>query len=158
MKEDYLNYTRMIDQALLGVVKQSLKQVANAGLTDEHHFYITFKTDARGVVIPDFLKAQYPSALTIVLQHEFSNLSVSDYEFGVSLSFNNHLYHIIVPFGALLEFNDPSVNFKLNFTPVEGALALHDDQPELAVKSADTGNIISLTDFLKKPSGPDEAA
>ncbi|MDR1009213.1 MAG: ClpXP protease specificity-enhancing factor SspB [Rickettsiales bacterium] len=159
MKEDYLDYARMLDQALLGVVKTCLKQVANAGLFGEHYFYITLKTSARGVVIPDFLRRQYPDALTIILQHEFSNLSVSDHEFGVSLSFNNHMYHIIIPFHSLMAFTDPSVNFSLTFTPQDTLVSVPDDEPELTLKDNDS-NIIPLSDFFKKPHepGPDEAA
>ena len=160
MKDEYLDYARLLEGAMLGVVKNCLKHVANAGLSGEHYFYITLKSGARGVVIPDFLLRQYPDSLTIVLQHEFSNLSVSDHEFGVSLSFNNHVYHIIVPFHSLMAFADPSENFTLTFTPGDDTvLALGDDEPELPVRGSSDDNIIALSDFFKKPSGgPDEAA
>ena len=97
---DFLNYHNMLDNALLSIVKNSLKQVSLYGLYDEHYFYITFKTSIKGVVIPEFLFKQYPDTLTIIIQHEFSNLSVSENEFAVTLSFNNHNYHIIVPFNS----------------------------------------------------------
>jgi hypothetical protein len=158
MGKDYLDYGRMLENAMLGVVRNCLKQVANAGLYGEHYFYITLKPDSKGVVVPDFLLRQYTDELTIVIQHDFSNLSVNDHEFGVSLSFNNHMYHIIVPFHSLIAFTDPSVNFTLTFTPGDDTiLAIGDDEPELPVNGGGD-NIISLSDFFKKPTGPDEAA
>ena len=85
----------MLDKALLSVVKNALEQASLNGLLDSHYFYLTFKTNAKGVVIPEFLRSQYPETLTIIIQHEYSNLSVSEKEFGVTLSFNNHNYEEI---------------------------------------------------------------
>lgn len=157
---DFLNYHQMLDNALLSVVKNALKQVAMYGLCGEHYFYITFKTDAKGVVVPDFLLKQYPDTLTIVLQHEFSNLSVSDSGFGVTLSFNNYNYHIIVPFNSIIVFNDPSVDFSLSFNPTDIPVGIvEEEEPELSYTDDDS-NIISMSDFMKKnqsPNGDDVA-
>ena len=154
---DYLDYNRMLDGALLSVVKKTLAQVAEGGLFGEHHFYISFKTAAKGVVVPDFLAKQHPDTLTIIIQYEFSNLSVGEREFGVTLSFNNFNYHIIVPFSALVAFSDPSVNFSLTFNPHEEPS--RDDEPELSIVD-DGSKIISISDFMKKGvlPAPDDAA
>lgn len=153
MNNDFLNYHKMLDKALLNVVKEALRQVANDGLCDDHYFYLTFKSDARGVVIPDFLLHQYPDTLTIVIQHEYSNLSVSETGFGVTLSFNNYDYHIIVPFNALIAFSDPSVDFSLTFEPVDEPLEVVENEPEFTYTDGDS-NIISMSDFMNKHSSP----
>ena len=151
---DYLNYNAMLDNALLSVVKNALEQASVDGLLDGHYFYLTFKTNAWGVVVPEFLKKQYPETLTIVIQHEYSNLSVSEKEFGVTLSFNNHNYHIIVPFNSLVAFSDPEVNFSLSFNPKDD-ITMEEDEPELSY-SDDDSNIISMSDFMKKNSPNDD--
>ncbi len=155
MKDEFLNYHKMIDNALLSVVKNSLRQVAKDGLYDGHYFYITFKTDIKGVKVPDFLLKQYPDTLTIVIQHEFSNLSVSDYEFGITLSFNNNDYHIIIPFNSLIVFSDPSVDFSLSFNPTELPFDIVEEEPELTYQDGES-NVISLSDFMKKNTSPDD--
>jgi hypothetical protein len=156
-KDDYLDYNRMLEGALLSIVKNALKQVSNAGLAGEHYFYITFKTASRGVVVPDFILKQYPDALTIIIQYEFSNLSVGEHEFGVTLSFNNHSHHIIVPFHSIMVFTDPSVNFSLSFSPQDAYALIPDDEPELSFRDDDS-NIISISDFISRPNDPDDVA
>ena len=149
-ENDFLDYGRLLNLALLSVVKSALKSAANAGLTKGHFFYISFKTLARGVTVPEFLKKQYPDTLTIVLQHEFSNLTVSEREFGVSLSFDDKPAHIIVPFSALVAFSDPSANFSLSFTPFEDDTLIVDErQGELSIKAGDN-KIIPISQFFKK--------
>jgi hypothetical protein len=158
-KSDYLDYNRMLDSALVGIARRALSQAADEGLYGEHYFYITFKTAARGVIVPDFLSKQYPDTLTIIIQYEFSNLSVSEREFGITLSFNNLNYHLVVPFAALVAFSDPSANFSLTFNPQEEP-ARPEDEPELSFTDGES-NIISISDFTKKgseSSAPDDAA
>ena len=160
MSEDFLDYNKMLDNALIGIVKKSLTLVADNGLPGNHFFYITFKTSIKGVVIPEFLYKQYPESLTIIIQHEYSNLSVNDKEFGITLYFNNHNYHIIVPFNALMVFYDKSVDFSLTFTPYDILDDIEEKEPELSFTSDDGDNIISISDFIKKntsPSGDDVA-
>ncbi len=147
----YLNYNNMLDKALLSVVKNALEQAAVNGLLDGHYFYLTFKTNAWGVVVPEFLKKQYPETLTIIIQHEYSNLSVSEKEFGVTLSFSNHNYHIIVPFSSLVAFSDPEANFSLSFNPTDEEIHIEEVEPELSYSDEDS-NVISMSDFMKKNS------
>ena len=120
--EDMLRYDRMVETALRGVVKTAIEEVIKLGeLPGEHHFYITFLTDYKGVKIPDYLRERYPGEMTIVLQYQFNDLFVDDEKLGVTLSFNNVPEKLEVPLAAISIFADPSVNFALQFQPVENS-------------------------------------
>jgi hypothetical protein len=128
MTKDGLRYDRMVEAALRGVVREAVAQAAENGLAGSHHFYITFKTDAAGVDISDHLRAKYPQEMTIVIEHQFWDLTVTDESFAVTLSFNNRPERLTVPFAAIGAFADPSVKFGLQFqeamlgeTPAAGA-------------------------------------
>ncbi|MGB1361384.1 MAG: ClpXP protease specificity-enhancing factor SspB [Alphaproteobacteria bacterium] len=112
---DYIGYGELIEQSMLDVVKKCLKTVEKEGLPGEHHFYITFLTDFAGVEIDADLKKEHPYDMTIVLQNQFWNLAVDDDKFSLELSFNNKQKKLVIPFDALLSFNDPSVQFSLHF-------------------------------------------
>ena len=128
-----LNYDKLIDNALLGVIRDTLKHVEKYGLPSNHYFYITIKTKFRGVKLPEFLLQKYPDNITIILQYEFSNLHVSDAEFGVTLSFNARNYYIRIPFQAIMAFTDPGVNFSLQFNvpDIYGDDFIEDSEPQL---------------------------
>lgn len=143
---EYLNYEYLTSKALLDVVKISLKQVEKQGFLYDHHFYITFKTDMNGVIIPNFLKAQYPNDLTIVLQYEFYDLKVNDDCFEVLLSFNGNPEKITVPFNSIIMFHDPSVNFALSFIPQENKKT--EEKVEIKSKQNNTNNVENI-DFEK---------
>ena len=115
MTDNSLRYDQMVEDALRGVVRRALENTIEHGLPGDHHFYITFRTDAAGVVMPDFLRERYPEEMTIILQHQFWDLKVGVFEFGVSLSFDNQVAEMTVPFAALSAFVDPSVKFGLQF-------------------------------------------
>jgi hypothetical protein len=128
MTKDGLRYDRMVEAALRGVVREAVAQAAENGLPGGHHFYITFKTNAPGVDIGDHLRAKYPEEMTIVIEHQFWDLTVTDESFAVTLSFNNRPERLTVPFTAIGAFADPSVKFGLQLqetmlgeTPVAGA-------------------------------------
>jgi hypothetical protein len=112
---DELHYDVMVENALRGVVRQALAQVAEHGLPGEHHFYVTFRTDHPDVVIPDALTERYPREMTIVLQYQFWDLEVGQDAFGVTLTFNNVSERLQIPFEAVVAFADPSVRFGLQF-------------------------------------------
>ena len=120
MAREQLRYDKMVEAALRGVVRTALKQVSEIGLPGNHHFYLTFRTGYRGVRIPDYLRAQYPGEMTIVLQYQFFGLEVTEELFSVTLSFNNVHERLTVPFAAITTFADPSVNFALQFQPQPG--------------------------------------
>ncbi len=115
MTENTLRYDKMVEDALRGVVRAALEQTIENGLPGDHHFYLTFRTQVPGVEIPDFLRDRYPEEMTIVVQHQFWDLTVDDDAFGISLSFDNQLAKLTIPFAALTAFVDPSVKFGLQF-------------------------------------------
>jgi len=121
MAEQQFPYDMMVQEALRGVVRQSLTQVCKDGFRGEHHFYITFKTQAPNVALPDFLHQQYPQEMTIVLQHQFWDLTVEENQFSVGLSFSGVQHKLVIPFSAVTHFTDPSVGFGLQFGDIDEA-------------------------------------
>jgi hypothetical protein len=115
MVQDLFDYPQMVQTALRGVVREALARTAREGLRGAHHFYISFRTYASGVVLPDYLLDQYPEEMTIILQHQFSGLEVGDQEFSVTVSFQNRPEQLTIPFAAVTSFADPSVKFGLQF-------------------------------------------
>ena len=115
---DQIRYDLLTQQALRGVVHSVLADTAKKGLPGDHHFYISFDTRADGVRLSDRLRAQYPHEMTIILQHQFWDLKVSDNEFEVGLSFGGVPERLTVPFEAINGFFDPSVQFGLQFEEV----------------------------------------
>ena len=147
-----IDYQTLLDNALKSVVKDALIHAQFNGLGDGAHFYITFKTRTPGVVLPDFLRIRYPDIMTIVLQYSDNNLHASDKEFGAHLTFDGRPFFIRVPFSALIEFKDPSVDFMLSFQP-KGDTAADNDMElpldEKANPTPDTGRVVSLDEFRK---------
>lgn len=146
------DYKTLLDDALKSVVKDALIHAQFNGLGDGAHFLITFKTRTPGVVLPDFLRIRYPDIMTIVLQYSFTNLHVSDKEFGVGLTFDGRPFFIRVPFSSLVEFKDPSVDFMLSFHPKGPNSATADNDMELPLDSngdtiPDNGRVVSLDAF-----------
>ena len=123
MSKDYIGYDGMVDDALRGVVRDALRKIAEIGLVGGHHLYITFRTAYPGVEVPGYLAERYPDELTVVMQHQFWALEVTEEQFSVMLSFNKQREAITVPFAALTRFADPGVKFGLQFEPIgdEGA-------------------------------------
>ena len=115
MANDLIRYDLLVQDALRGVVRRVLSEVAKEGLPGEHHFYITFRTGAPGVRLSTAMRQQYPDVMTIILQHQFWDLSVAEQNFEVGLSFRNVPERLLVPFEAVTEFYDPSVQFGLKF-------------------------------------------
>jgi hypothetical protein len=115
MPVDLIRYDLLAQDALRGVVRKVLADVAARGLPGEHHFFITLNTRADGVQISDRLREKYPEEMTIVLQHQFWDLMVHDDRFDVGVSFNGIPERLSVPFTAIKGFFDPSVQFGLQF-------------------------------------------
>jgi hypothetical protein len=112
---DKIDYPALLQDALRDVVRRVLEQVSEHGLPGEHHLYIGFRTRYPGVQVPRYLSEQYPEEVTIVLQHQFWALNVTPESFSVFLSFGGSKQQLIVPFGALTAFADPSADFGLRF-------------------------------------------
>ncbi len=115
MSNDLIRYDLLVQEALRGVVRKVLIDAATEGLPGEHHFYISFRTDAPGVKVPPRMREKFPDEMTIILQHQFWDLIVGDEGFEVGLSFSNVPEHVVVPYDALTGFFDPSVQFGLKF-------------------------------------------
>ena len=115
MAEDLIRYDVLAQEALRGLVRKVLSEVAQAGLPGEHHFFITFDTRFPGVRISSRLAADYPGEMTIVLQHQFWDLAVTDSSFEVGLSFKGVPEKLHVPFRAVSSFVDPQASFALKF-------------------------------------------
>ncbi|HEX2580633.1 MAG TPA: ClpXP protease specificity-enhancing factor SspB [Dongiaceae bacterium] len=128
-------YDAMMEEALRSVVKKALEEVRRYGLSGDHHFFISFYTNRPGVFIPRYLTAQYPTEMTIVLQHQFWELKVEDHAFSVSLSFGGKPERLTIPYAAITSFADPSVKFALQFVPEEEA-AVEEQPPAAPQKSA----------------------
>jgi hypothetical protein len=170
--DDFLRYDKMVESALRGVVKKSIEEVIDHGLTGDHHFYITFLTDFPGVKIPEYLRDRYPGEMTIVLQYQFEKLKVDDDAMQVTLSFNNVPENLKIPLASINIFADPSVNFALQFQPLGDSLSDADmdaldeleDGPDdddkggpgggsgagKGKKAKKTGEVVSLDTFRKK--------
>jgi len=119
MATDYIRYDILAQAALRGVVRTVLADVAKKGLPGEHHFKITFATAAPGVRLSERMRGQYPDAMTIVLQHQFWDLTVDDDGFEVGLSFGGVPERLAVPFDAVTAFFDPAVQFGFQFETLD---------------------------------------
>jgi uncharacterized protein len=140
MATDHIRYDLLVQDAFRGIFRKVLTDAASQGLPGEHHFYITFKTHAPGVVLSDRLRAEYPEQMTIILQHQFWDLRVHDSGFEVGLSFRRIPEKLEIPFAAVSGFFDPSVNFGAEFTA--------DEEGDGATETA------SPTAFDSKKGGP----
>lgn len=166
MAEDHMRYDILAQEALRGVVRKVLAEVAKTGLPGEHHFFISFLTRAPGVRLSEKLLGQYEKEMTIVIQNQYWDLRVSETGFEVGLSFDGIPETLVIPFSAVKGFFDPSVQFGLQFDPatapgaeeVEGA----EDRAVESAAAQDTGDdsgdeeqpgekVVSLDAFRKKP-------
>ncbi len=134
MAEDLIRYDILAQDALRGVVRKVLSEVARTGLPGEHHFFISFMTRAPGVRISSRLLQQYPEDMTIVLQHQYWELSVTEHAFEVGLSFNGVSERLLVPFTALKGFLDPSVQFGVQFETGGGRASAGQDNAREAAE------------------------
>ena len=165
MTEDLIDFAKLIDSALRDVVRRALECATDSGLPGLHKFYITFETQKPGVSISSALAAQYPKEMTIVLEHQFWDLDITEDAFSVSLSFGGKREQLFIPFDAVSAFVDPSVKFGLQFSSAEGARiagsssgsdqlqeAIEDEETEISDTNgeAENGTIIALDSYRKK--------
>ncbi|OHV76558.1 SspB family protein [Rhizobium sp. LCM 4573] len=167
MGQDHIRYDILAQDALRGVIRKVLAEVAATGrLPGDHHFFITFLTGAPGVRISQHLKAKYPEQMTIVVQHQFWDLKVTDTMFEIGLSFSDTPERLAIPFNAIRGFYDPSVNFELEFEvplseeddasaeitaiPVESAPRTVEAPEAAPSEEKKAGSVVSLDSFRKK--------
>ncbi|MEN0088251.1 MAG: SspB family protein [Pseudomonadota bacterium] len=162
MSEDHIRYDILTQEALRGVVRKVLMEVVQTGLPGEHHFFISFDTRFPGVRLSPRMLEQYPEEMTIVLQHQFWDLKVSENGFEVGLSFSDIPERLIVPYAAIKGFFDPCVQFGLEFDveregvePVEDESADEDDAPSGRVHALKNSKPAGLP---KPEKGNDDAS
>ncbi|MGA9657782.1 MAG: ClpXP protease specificity-enhancing factor SspB [Asticcacaulis sp.] len=154
---DHMDYASLTQNALRGVIRQGLIRAASDdGLPGEHHFYITFLTGAPGVSVPPDLLARYPYEITIVIQHQFRDLRVTDDFFRVTLTFGGAPKILTVPYTAITRFHDPHAQFMLEFDVGDPAALTQDLGDEAAVSEEASDMSEPETDPDKPdPSGDD---
>ena len=174
MTKETIDYPSLIDSAMRHVVADALRHVDRYGLPGDHHFFISFQTNYPGVVISPQLKSRYPEEITIVVQHQFWDLQITDEKFQIMLSFNNIPEKLVVPFDALTAFADPSIKFGLQFhgkraavgndskdgmaCPATGhtahekpqAAAFDEEAPAEETRAANDEKVVSLEAFRKR--------
>ena len=128
MPVDHIRYDILVQEALRGMVRNVLADAAKNGLMGDHHFFVTFDTTADGVQLSERLREQYPEEMRIVLQHQFWGMKVTDEQFEVGLSFGGVAEKLVIPFTAIKIFDDPSVQFKLQFETLAEIADLDDDE------------------------------
>lgn len=155
----YLDYEAMTQAALRGVMRESLRRVAENGvMPGDHHFYITFRTRAPGVKIADYLSNRFPEEMTIVVQHQFWDLEAHDGHFEIILKFSGVPQHLEIPYAAVTAFMDPSAKFGLTFQKnhalsgvIEPELAGDGDAPRPAGGGeGQEGTVVNLDAFRKR--------
>jgi hypothetical protein len=151
MAEDHIRYDILAQEALRGVMRKVLAEVARTGLPGNHHFFITFLTGAPGVRVSPRLREKYPEQMTIVIQFQYWDLKVTDTGFEVGLSFSDVPERLEIPFSAVRGFYDPSVNFELEFDVKTEAPAAADEKPaKPQAESPKTATAAKKSDAKKK--------
>ena len=161
-----IDYGNLMHDAMRGLIKSVLEDVAREGLPGDHHFFINFNTRHPDAELADWMHDRFPEDMTIVLQHWFDNLNVNDDGFGVTLNFGDTPETMYVPFDAINTFVDPSVEFGLRFETQDSDhhTNLHiageeeeeegpDDAPEIELEEAKPepkdAEVVSLDSFRK---------
>lgn len=155
-----IDYGNLMHDAMRGLIKTVLSEIAKNGLPGTHHFFITFDTTHPDAELADWLSDRYPEEMTVVIQHWFSNLEVGDDKFAITLNFGDAPEPLIIPYDAIKTFVDPSVEFGLRFESAEGesddpidllpinidVVKEPEDEPEVKKTDAD---VVSLDSFRK---------
>ncbi|HEY7576214.1 MAG TPA: ClpXP protease specificity-enhancing factor SspB [Acetobacteraceae bacterium] len=156
--ESLLPYDEWVEDAMRQVVARAIAHVAANGLPGEHHFYVTFRTDDPGVVMPPRLRARYPQEMTIVLQHQFWDLKMDEEArlISVGLSFGGVPASLVIPLGAVTGFADPHVRYGLRFRPVVATEMQQEPEQEPdavpePTEPKETPQVVSLDSFRRRP-------
>ncbi len=152
MATDLIRYDLLVQDALRSVVRKVLADAARNGLIGEHHFNIAFKTRAPGVVVPAAIRQRFPEEMSIILQHEFWDLAVTQESFEVSLNFSRKPERLTVPFDAITGFTDPSVPFGFKLEP------RHADEPRQEPQPRRTPAPASRPEAAPAPATPKSGA
>lgn len=145
-----IDYGNLMHRAMRGLIQEVLENVRETGLPGEHHFFITFDTQHPDVEIADWLSDRYPGEMTVVMQHWFDNLTVTDEGFAVTLNFGDAPEPLYIPYDAIKTFVDPSVEFGLRFETQED-----DDDSDEAVEEPNVVEEIAEIAEIKEPAKKD---
>jgi len=135
-----INYLQILNKNMINVLKEVLQKIQQNNLKEGHHLYITFKTRNNNIILPKWLKKKYPDEMTIVIQHEYSNLKVLDDKFEILLSFENINVNLSIPFKSIISFADPYANF---------GLKLNSNNKKEVIKNKKNNNVIDFKKFKK---------
>jgi uncharacterized protein len=147
-----IDYGNLMHRAMRGLIQSVLEEVGEHGLPGAHHFFITFDTTHPDVQMADWLKERYPTEMTVVIQHWFENLIVTDEGFSITLNFGNNPEPMVIPFDALRTFVDPSVEFGLRFETQEQDEDDEDEEDDIEVEEEperQAAEVVSLDQFRK---------
>ena len=160
MATDHIRYDVLARDALRGVLRRVLADAAEHGLPGEHHFFITFLSTAEGVKLSPRLLAQYPEEMTVILQHQFWDLTVTEDRFEVGLSFGGIPERLVVPFNSIKSFFDPSVQFGLQFEPADAVEPPAAKLPAVPAASPAPAalTVPAAADDQEEPAKPSEGA
>lgn len=145
-----IDYGNLMHRAMRGLIQEVLENVRETGLPGEHHFFITFDTQHPDVEIADWLSDRYPGEMTVVMQHWFDNLTVTDEGFAVTLNFGDAPEPLYIPYDAIKTFVDPSVEFGLRFETQE-----EDDDSDEGVEEPNVVEEIAEIAEIKEPAKKD---
>lgn len=156
MGQDLIRYDILAQDALRGVIRKVIGEVVKTGLPGDHHFFITFMTGAPGVRLSTRLREKYPELMTIVIQHQYWDLSVNETAFEVGLSFSDIPERLLIPFSAIRGFYDPAVNFELEFDVRDTDASDKDEAPAASVPAIAAAPaqlpVASVKPVVAKPS------
>ncbi|WP_061931073.1 SspB family protein [Aureimonas sp. AU22] len=156
MGQDLIRYDVLAQDALRGVIRKVLGEVVKTGLPGEHHFFITFLTSAPGVRLSSRLREKYPELMTIVIQHQYWDLSVNDTAFEVGLSFSDIPERLLIPYSAIRGFYDPAVNFELEFDvrDMDAANSQDESAPAPTALAPVSSNAAAVKPLPQKSAAP----
>ncbi len=148
-----IEYSKILKKNLINVFRDVLKIIEKNGLKEGHHLYITFKTDDKNVIMPDWLKNKYPDKITIIMQHEYWNFKVRKDNFNITLSFDDIKSDIKIPFDSVISFADPYANFGLKLIKNEiiqkKIKKIHEKKSKNKKTDFNKNNIIDFNKFKK---------
>lgn len=150
MEKIFIDYGQRINTAILGVIKDILKDLSNSKISSNHCFYISFKTKDRGVNISTNLLKEYPNEMTIVLQNQYWDLDVKENSFSVTLSFNKKKEELEIPFNSITKFYDPFVKFSIQLELKNEKRNIDSKQKKNKKLKNKEEKIVTLDDFRKK--------
>ena len=137
-----INYNKILKKNIINVLKEILIIIEKDGLISGNHLYVTFNTEVKKLILPDWLKKKYPKEMTIVIQHEYWNLKVLKDSFEIFLSFNEKKTKLNIPFNSIISFADPYANFGLKINSEKRT-------KKIEKKIYSTSNVIDFKKYKK---------